>query len=94
MGRIPKKAKRMIKVRTVQAIHFQKDRLILLMDEKEYRFNLADISPKLRKACKKERESYKISPSGYGIHWPLLDEDLSIEALINSLKRDTTKYLS
>ena len=84
----------MNKVHDVQAIHFQKDRLILLVDEKEYRFNLVDISPKLRKAGKKERESYEISPSGYGIHWPLLDEDLSIEALIKSLKRDTAKYLS
>ena len=73
----------------IQEIHFQKDRLILIVDEKEYRFKLGDISPKLRKAGKKERELFEISPSGYGIHWPLLDEDISVEALIKSLRRET-----
>jgi len=24
----------------------------------------------------------EISPSGYGIHWPLLDEDLSVDGLL------------
>jgi hypothetical protein len=79
----------MNKLVNIQEIHFQKDRLILVVDEKEYRFKLEDISPKLRKAGKKERELFEISPSGYGIHWPLLDEDLSVEALIKSLRRET-----
>jgi hypothetical protein len=25
---------------------------------------------------------YEISPSGYGIRWPLIDEDLSIDGLL------------
>ncbi|MBN2510631.1 MAG: DUF2442 domain-containing protein [Spirochaetales bacterium] len=25
---------------------------------------------------------FKISPSGYGIYWPLIDEDVSIDSLI------------
>ncbi|MBX7175313.1 MAG: DUF2442 domain-containing protein [Saprospiraceae bacterium] len=25
-----------------------------------------------------DRRDYQLSPSGYGIHWPKLDEDLSI----------------
>jgi len=29
-----------------------------------------------------ERETFKISPFGYGIHWPLLDEDMSIDGLL------------
>jgi hypothetical protein len=28
------------------------------------------------------RENFEISPSGYGIHWPDVDEDLSIDGLI------------
>jgi len=79
----------MNKLVNFQGIHFRKDRLILIVDEKEYRFKLEGISPKLRKAGKKERELFDISPSGYGIHWPLLDEDLSVEALIKSLRRET-----
>lgn len=34
--------------------------------------------PKLANATKKQLENFKISPSGYGIHWPDLDEDLSV----------------
>jgi len=29
-----------------------------------------------------ESAAYEISPSGYGIHWPLIDEDLSIDGLL------------
>lgn len=29
-----------------------------------------------------ERNTYEISPSGYGIHWPLIDEDISIDGLL------------
>jgi len=27
-------------------------------------------------------KSHEISPSGYGIYWPLIDEDLSIDGLL------------
>ena len=30
----------------------------------------------------RERATFEISPSGYGIHWPLLDEDISIDGLL------------
>jgi len=33
---------------------------------------------KLSEATKEQLENYEISPSGYGIHWPDLDEDLSV----------------
>ncbi|MGL4501474.1 MAG: DUF2442 domain-containing protein [Planktothrix sp.] len=29
-----------------------------------------------------ERKTYRISPSGYEIHWTILDEDLSINGLL------------
>jgi hypothetical protein len=54
----------------------------LRIDGRGYVFNLADISPSLLRASPEERKKYKISPSGYGIHWPLLDEDLSTDALL------------
>ena len=46
-------------------------------------FNLKDISLKLLNATKEERNHFEISPANYGIHWPLIDEDLSIKGLIN-----------
>lgn len=45
---------------------------------------LNDISPKLKAANEFQRQFFKVSPSGYGIHWPLIDEDLSVDALIKT----------
>jgi hypothetical protein len=80
----------MIRKRHIDGVLFQKEQLILLVDNKRLAFNLDKISPKLKKADKKERETYEISPSGYGIHWPLLDEDLSIESLLKSHPRESS----
>jgi hypothetical protein len=37
---------------------------------------------KLLNATDIERALYKVSPSGYGVHWPLIDEDISLHALL------------
>jgi hypothetical protein len=29
-----------------------------------------------------DRTNFEISSSGYGIHWPLLDEDISVDGLL------------
>ena len=64
-------------------IAFIRENLILRVDGKEHKFPLADISSRLANASFEEREKYEISASGYGIHWPLIDEDLSIDGLIS-----------
>jgi hypothetical protein len=56
--------------------------MILTIDGQEKRFHVSDISPALQQASEHERNLFEISPSGYGIHWPLLDEDLSIDGLL------------
>ena len=56
--------------------------LIISIDGEPNKFPLKKISPALEKASEAERNNFEISPSGYGIHWPLLDEDLSIDALL------------
>ena len=38
--------------------------------------------PTFSEATKDQLENYEISPSGYGIHWPDLDEDLSVLGLL------------
>jgi len=73
----------MKKLHTIKKVIFKKSILILENDGKEYQFNLADISKRLAKATQSEKEKYEISLSGYGIHWPLIDEDLSIDGLLN-----------
>lgn len=45
-------------------------------------FQLTKISSLLAEASELERATFEVSPSGYGIHWPLLDEDISFDALL------------
>jgi hypothetical protein len=38
--------------------------------------------PKLLEATPEQRENWKVSGAGFGIHWPDIDEDLSTEGLL------------
>ncbi len=38
--------------------------------------------PRLLHASKKERDAWRLIGKGRGIHWDLLDEDISVEGLI------------
>lgn len=42
--------------------------------------------PRLELGTPEERERYELSGSGHGIHWPDLDEDISIENLLAGRK--------
>ena len=66
----------------IEDIHFDDDLFKIKIDGKIYTFKVSEISTKLAKASPAERENFKISPSGYGIHWPAIDEDLSIDGLL------------
>jgi hypothetical protein len=52
------------------------------VDGKKYQIDMTKQSERLANATQEQRERYEISPSGYGIHWPEVDEDLSIDGLI------------
>ena len=41
-------------------------------------------SDRLAYASPVERNRAELSPSGYGIHWPLIDEDLAIGPLLRA----------
>ena len=38
--------------------------------------------PRLRNASAEKLKNFQLSPSGYGIHWPDLDEDISIKSFL------------
>ena len=38
--------------------------------------------PRLAKATAEQRTRWEVSGAGYGIRWPLIDEDLSTEGLL------------
>ena len=58
------------------------DRLIITVDCTEHQIDLCSQSKLLAAASDAARSNFIVSSSGYGIHWPDLDEDLSIDGLI------------
>ena len=72
----------MKKLHQVSDILFTGLTMKIIIDGKEYKYDLAQISSRLASASKSDQQNYDISPSGYGIHWPSLDEDLSIDGLL------------
>ena len=84
----------MKKYHNITELKFTTDKMILSVDEKDFEFLISDISERLLKASGKERNHFEISPSGYGIHWPLIDEDLSIDGLLGIVHSPQTQKLS
>jgi hypothetical protein len=66
----------------VRNVVFEGDFMVLTIDDEERRFLLREISASLHNASDRERTAFEISPSGYGIRWSLLDEDISIDGLL------------
>lgn len=61
--------------------------LCLKVDDQLYRVSWQQCSQKLSRATQQERTFVQISPSGYGLHWPLIDEDLAINPLLEPAER-------
>lgn len=72
----------MNKYHNIEKIDFEGNIIILEVDGKIYKFELGKCSLKLLNASEEQRNNYEISPSGYGIHWSMIDEDLSIDGLL------------
>jgi hypothetical protein len=72
----------MIATHSIKDITFENGVMIINIDNQVLKFQLNKVSKKLLDATDLQRQFYRISPSGYGIHWPMIDEDLSIEHLI------------
>lgn len=66
---------------TVEKVWFEAERIfVLTTDGKKASHPLAWF-PRLQNASEKERSQFELSP--FGIHWPLLDEDLSFEGFFH-----------
>jgi hypothetical protein len=61
-------------------------RLFMTVDGNEYVVELAKVSARLAHATIQDQQRLEVSASGYGIHWPTVDEDLSVDGLIRTSK--------
>ena len=66
----------------VSRVAVRQGRLTLTVDGRRLAFPLRTLSRRLATAKPSETSVFAVSPSGYGIHWPLLDEDISIDGLL------------
>jgi len=66
----------------VREVAFTGDNLsVTLMDGRTISVPLAWY-PRLLHATKKQRDNWRIIGGGFGIHWPDVDEDISIDGLL------------
>ena len=56
--------------------------LVIRLAGREVRIPWERCSPVLVAATTERHRRAELSPGGYGIHWPLLDEDISIGGLV------------
>ena len=67
---------------TATSIETTDDELVIRLADREARIPWEECSPVLATATAEQRSRAELSPGGYGIHWPLLDEDLSVGGLV------------
>lgn len=72
----------MAKAHKIESVRLEGTVLALRVDGRDFRVDLSGQSERIARATQAERDNFEVSPSGYGIHWPDLDEDLSIDRLV------------
>ena len=50
--------------------------------------------PRLLHASQKDRDDWEVSGAGFGIHWPTIDEDLSVEGLLRGAPAPRVRVVS
>lgn len=76
-----------LKIPKVTSVSFKGDIFIIIADGNKYSWNVKDLSNSLLHASESDRNNFIISPSGYGIHWPTIDEDISLSGLLKNMKQ-------
>ena len=74
---------------TAKAVRTERERVVIVLADREVQIPWEDCSTRLAKATKKQRAAAELSPGGYGVHWPELDEDLSISGLLRQADQQT-----
>jgi hypothetical protein len=76
------------RIHDVEAVSADDTFLHLTVDGQSYRVRWVDCSPILAAAPLFDKQAFEVSPSGYGISWLRLDEDLAIGPLLAHAEAD------
>ncbi len=69
--------------------HYELDVMLIILNTKAILQQRISSYPRLQAADKKALFNYEIIANGTGIHWPLLDEDLSLKGFLKDELRNT-----
>jgi Protein of unknown function (DUF2442) len=69
---------------TASGIKATREGPVLMLPERSVTIPWRICSAKLATASETARMQAELSPGGYGVHWPLLDEDLSVQGLLKN----------
>ncbi|WP_176079881.1 DUF2442 domain-containing protein [Paraburkholderia tropica] len=69
------------------AVRLEDGRLIVELCDGDVLIVPLDDFPNLRAASHEQLQRVRISPSGHGLHWDELDEDLSVVELMRNYKK-------
>ena len=78
----------MTKTFNISEVKFDNNILLLVVDGNTIKLNLSELSIKLANASESERNDFSISPSGYGLHWQAIDEDISIYEIVKEAQNN------
>lgn len=67
-----------------KALDTTPDALIIVTENGPVKIPWEKCSKRLARASFAERSRAELSPSGYGIRWPLIDEDLAVGPLLQN----------
>jgi len=84
---------KMEKYHDVEKVYWENEVLCLTVNGQNHRIkNILQLSERLAKATVNEREIFEICSTGYGIHWPDLDEDIGVEGLLLGRKSTESPF--
>lgn len=63
-------------------IDFSEDALIVRLEDGRTLSAPLEWFPRLRDASDADRRNWRLTGRGYGMHWPTLDEDISVAGLL------------
>jgi len=68
----------------IRAVHFHKDldMMLIVLNNKRTLQRPLSYTKRLKKASLAELNNYRLIAKGVGIHWPDLDEDLSLKGFL------------
>lgn len=74
----------------IQAIdvHFDQDLLIILLNTGGILRETISKYPRLKRASEQELKNYRLIGKGAGVHWPDVDEDLSLKGFLSNGIKD------